>query len=321
MPDSARTRPATVGIAAVERDTGLSKDTLRVWERRYGFPRPERDEFGQRAYTREDVDKLRVIRRLLDAGHRPGRIIAMPDAQLRALTGSAPGSSEAGATGEAAGLDVDRYLALVRSHRVDDLRRALSTAALQLGIERFVVEHCAPLNRLIGDAWARGELEIFEEHLYTESMQAVLRNAIGSIPAPGAHPRVLLTTVPNEAHGLGLLMAEALLELNGCRCVSLGTQTPIREVVRAAVAQRADIVALSFSASLNPNLVVDALAELRGQLPAHIEIWVGGRCPILKRRPPTDVTVLGDLAEIHDALARWRDRHPEPQTNSVSTPV
>ena len=30
-------------IADVERDTGLSKDTLRVWERRYGFPLPLRD--------------------------------------------------------------------------------------------------------------------------------------------------------------------------------------------------------------------------------------------------------------------------------------
>ena len=32
-----------LSIAAVERDTGLSKDTLRVWERRYGFPSPGRD--------------------------------------------------------------------------------------------------------------------------------------------------------------------------------------------------------------------------------------------------------------------------------------
>ena len=43
-------RPITLSIAAVERDTGLSKDTLRVWERRYGFPQPGRDGFGERAY-------------------------------------------------------------------------------------------------------------------------------------------------------------------------------------------------------------------------------------------------------------------------------
>ena len=37
-------------IAAVERDTGLSKDVLRMWERRYGFPVPERDANGERLY-------------------------------------------------------------------------------------------------------------------------------------------------------------------------------------------------------------------------------------------------------------------------------
>lgn len=321
MSESGQASRPAVGIAAVERETGLSKDTLRVWERRYGFPQPDRDAFGQRAYTPQDVDKLRVIRRLLDAGHRPGRIVAMPIAELRALSetdASAPGQV---AADDPAGPDLERYLELVRSHRIDDLRRALSTAALQFGIERFVVDLCAPLNRSIGDRWARGELEIFEEHLYTESMQVVLRSAIGSIPAPGEHPRVLLTTVPNETHGLGLLMAEALLALDGCRCISLGTQTPIGDVVRAVAAQRAEIVALSFSAGLSPNLVVDGLAELRARLPAEVEIWAGGRCPILRRRPPKDVIVLGGLDEIRGALARWRSLRGPPQTNSVSTPV
>ena len=51
-------------IAAVERDTGLGKDTLRVWERRYGFPQPQRDSSGERIYPLDQVEKLRVIKRL-----------------------------------------------------------------------------------------------------------------------------------------------------------------------------------------------------------------------------------------------------------------
>ena len=57
IPDSAG---GAFGIAAVERDTGLSKDTLRVWERRYRFPLPARDPSGERVYSRQDVEKLRV---------------------------------------------------------------------------------------------------------------------------------------------------------------------------------------------------------------------------------------------------------------------
>ena len=47
-----------LSIAAVERDTGLSKDTLRVWERRYGFPSPERDAAGDRLYPPAQVARL-----------------------------------------------------------------------------------------------------------------------------------------------------------------------------------------------------------------------------------------------------------------------
>jgi hypothetical protein len=67
------TRPITMSISAVERDTGLSKDTLRIWERRYGFPMPDRDNLGERSYPFEQVERLRTIKRLLDAGHRPDK--------------------------------------------------------------------------------------------------------------------------------------------------------------------------------------------------------------------------------------------------------
>jgi hypothetical protein len=67
---------ATMNIGAVERETGLSKDILRTWERRYGFPAPARDANGERVYSAEQVDRLLRIKRLMDQGHRPGRLIA-----------------------------------------------------------------------------------------------------------------------------------------------------------------------------------------------------------------------------------------------------
>ena len=72
-------------IAAVERDTGLSKDVLRMWERRYGFPTPDRDANGERSYPAEQVEHLRLIKRLLDQGHRPGKLLAASPEALAAL--------------------------------------------------------------------------------------------------------------------------------------------------------------------------------------------------------------------------------------------
>ena len=76
----------------------------------------------------------------------------------------------------------------------------------------------------------------------------------------------------------------------------------------AETAQNIDIVALSFSPVMNPNQVVDGLNELRAKLPRSIEIWAGGRCPVLQRRPPADIRVISELTDLTKSLSDWRHR-------------
>ena len=299
--------PIHLSIAAVERDTGLSKDTLRVWERRYGFPNPERDHFGERIYSIDQVDRLRAIRRLMDTGYRPGKIIGLSLEDLQALAESV--SQPAPIASEDQAADLDQFMNFLKSHEIEDLRRQLSQRVLRLGLARFVTELVAPLTEKVGDTWARGQLEIYEEHLFRESMQVVLRNAISTIPQPGNRPRVLLTTFPSEPHGMGLLMVEALLALEGCRCFSLGVQTPVWDIVLASQAQDIDLVVLSFSPVMNPTLVVDGLTELRAKLPKSVEIWAGGRCPVLSRRAPDGIRVVTEFAELTKSVIDWRHHH------------
>jgi DNA-binding transcriptional MerR regulator/methylmalonyl-CoA mutase cobalamin-binding subunit len=298
----------TLSIAAVERDTGLSKDTLRVWERRYGFPSPQRDAIGERAYTLDHVEKLRVIKRLLDAGHRPGRIVPLSFEELQKLTDSTVDQPARSVEAPLGSADVLAYIGLIRSHDLAALRGQLSRQMARLGIGRFVNDVIAPLNIAVGDAWIRGQMEVFEEHTYSETVQVVLRQAIAGVPPPpaGSGPTVLLTTFPGEPHGLGLLMAEAIFALEGCSCVSLGTQTPLWDIVMAAGAHRVDIVALGFTGCMNPNQVVDGLQELRGKLPARLQVWAGGGAPVLQRRRVDGVTPLESLDQIVSGIRQWR---------------
>ncbi len=296
-----------VNIAAVERDTGLSKDTLRVWERRYGFPAPRRDASGQRLYTGADVAKLRLAKRLLDYGYRPGKILSLSADRLLQMVDVAATPAPQRRETAHPDADTDAFLRLIQTHRVDELRRQLSQALMRLGLARFVAELVAPLNARVGEAWARGRLEIFEEHLYSEVIQGMLRNAISGIPRPGVDPPyVMLTTFPGESHGIGLLMAEAFFAIEGCRCVSLGVQTPVSDIVRAADAQQVDIVALSFSNAMNANFASDGIAQLRAQLPSKVELWIGGGCPVLERRALEGVERIRRLTDIGPALARRR---------------
>ncbi len=291
-------------IAAVERDTGLSKDTLRVWERRYGFPTPMRDDNGDRAYPIEQVEKLRLIRRLLDMGKRPSKVVgASTEDLLREIDAlQAPCETDIAEP-------EDDFLRLVRLHRSDELRSTLQQMLLKQGLQRFVSETVDRLNIAIGQSWMRGELDVSEEHLYSEQLQNVLRNAIGSHSSAGSRPRILLTTFPEEQHGLGLLMAEAMLVPEGACCISLGVQTPLADIRNAAIAGNFDIVALSFSGAYPARQAVEGLKQLRNLVPDGILLWAGGAALQGKQSRLEGIRVITSLQDAVTALGEWRTAH------------
>ena len=291
-----------LNISAVERETGLSKDVLRIWERRYGFPHPARDDNAERQYAAVDVAKLRTIKRLMDTGLRPGKLIRQSLAELNALA-----EKRVHPRREALAPAVERdVLALLKGHDATGLQGALANLLLRQGVQRFVLETVAPLNRAVGEAWMRGELQVFEEHFYTEQVQAALRSAVGPLPRQSGAPRILLTTLPGEQHGLGLLMVEALLAPEGVLCLSLGAQTPFDDIRHCAQAFKVNVVALSFSPAFPLRQAGEGLALLRRQLPATVALWAGGEHLRRVRKNLTGVQLLPELADVLDALKAWR---------------
>ena len=300
-----------LSIAAVERDTGIGKDTLRVWERRYGFPQPERDAFDERSYPQAQVEKLRTIKRLLDQGFRPGKVVAMPLEELQRISMAELALPRSIKAISDTVVDLHPFMDCLLSHDLAGLRERLYQAVVDLGAAQFVTDVVAPLSALVGETWMRGELEVFEEHIYTECVTTVLRQTIyeQTLTVPSQQPVVLLTTFPQEQHALGLLMAECMFALTGCRCIPLGVQVPVADIAKAASAHQANLVALSFSSSLNPNHVLDGLKELRHLLPETTGIWAGGGNAVLQRRPPEGVLVVQDLEDISLQVQVWRAAH------------
>jgi len=302
-------------IAAVARDTGLGKDTLRVWERRYGFPSPLRDAAGERLYPSEQVNRLRLVKRLMDQGLRPGQLLALDVAALQRHLDELAEKVGAGGTanGEGGGPPVgadgaDGLLLLLKDRAAERLRAALAQRMARDGLRRFVMDTLPSMNRRIGDAWAAGEIEVYEEHLYTELLQNQLRAAIHALPPSLGKPRVLLTTLKGEEHQLGLLMVEALLAAEGADCVSLGPQMPVADIAIAVVRTAPQIVALSFSAAYPWRKARDGLLELRAALPAAVEVWAGGGVIASRGAQLPGIVCFGGIDEVPGAVAEWRGR-------------
>ena len=299
-----------LNISAVEREIGLSKDVLRMWERRYGFPAPARNDNGEREYMPADIAKLRAIKRLMDVGLRPGKLIPLSLDELNKLA-----EARVAPQGEQLPPTVERdVLALLQSHDTTGLQHLIANLLMKQGLQRFVLDTLTPLNRAIGDAWMRGELQVFEEHVYTEQMQVALRTALNALPRQQGLPRVLLTTFPGEQHGLGLLMVEALLVPEGVQCISLGTQTPLDDIRRATLAHKAHILAVSFSGAFPLRQAADGLTTLRRQIPPQVTIWAGGEMTRRVRKTLPGIVLVPDLASAVGALKSWR-AHWVPQAS------
>ena len=284
-----------IGISEVERETGLSMDVLRKWEGRYGFPAPLRDGRRTRRYPPQQVERLRLIKRLMDTGMRPSQLVGQDEDALAAFARKAPDARH-----EACAI----FLVRLRNDGPEGLRQQLLREHMSLGTERFVLDIIVPLNTAVGDAWARGELDLHEEHAYSEVIQCVLRNMANQLNGAGYAPRVLLTTLPGEEHGLGILMAAALFSLHEAYCISLGTQTPVQAIALAARAHDVDVVALSFSSAYPRRRIGPALDALRRELGAGVESWAGGAGAARMRAGTSGTLPLATLEQGLEALRR-----------------
>src|SRR5690625_2660418 len=95
-------------VSEVEERTGVPASSLRQWERRYGFPMPERAASGYRYYSEGDVAAIVRMRELIAEGVAPSRAAVMVKEAGSAPAGARPAADLADELADAlSGLDAE----------------------------------------------------------------------------------------------------------------------------------------------------------------------------------------------------------------------
>jgi DNA-binding transcriptional MerR regulator len=212
-------------IREVARITGLGRQQLSVWERRYNFPTPLRDAFGDRVYPPEQVARLKLIKQLLSEGWRAGTVVPLAESALRLMLGL---SIEAPAPMPD---DVQEAASLLAEHRIGDLQNQLSKLLIAYGLRNFLERTLIPLNEAVHDRVVRGEMQSFQELRFADVSLRLLRDVTRLVrPSPGSR-QILLATPPNDPNPLGLAILELLLFTEGIKmphsragCVGAGSR-------------------------------------------------------------------------------------------------
>lgn len=259
----------SLNIGALSRATGVPINTLRTWERRYGFPVGERSEGGHRLYSPEMVERVRLVVRALDAGHRPAQVLPASEVELRLLLAEAEAPRPAVGAGP-----IEAWLHAARALDGAALQRGFSEEAARLGLPAFVESRAAPFLRRVGDAWCAGELGVAHEHLASARLEAFLASSWRALSDAASGPPVVCATLSGDHHKLGLHLAAALLATRGRRVVFLGSDTPVADIAAGTLQVGAAAVVVSVGGSIPDP--VEALRSLRRLLPTGVRIFVGG---------------------------------------------
>jgi len=290
-----------VRISVVARETGLTSETLRKWEDRYGFPTPVRTASGARLYTAWQIERLREVKRQIDIGIRPAIAVKTGGETVFPTECFALEECEASPRAELTAL-INTAISALRRHDPEELRSLLEQDLAHFGLTHFVTTTVASLNYAVGETWSQTGLRVHEEHMYSCVVQSVLDIASQKFVIKDGTPRVLLTTLPGELHLLGTYMAKALFAELGANCLFLGAQTPVAEIVSATEAYRIDLIGLSFSPAFPTRQISPLLKLLRSAVPAAVPIWIGGKGASKVAGFPAGVRYFRDIAEAIEPL-------------------
>ena len=282
----------------IELITGFGIGQLRKWRQRFDFPPAQYGENGGAIYSSETVDRLLVIKRLLEAGLRPGQVVSKTAAENLKKTSDLNLFKPDVARSES----TNAFIILLKRSDSEAFTALLRKLRAKRTMLDFVQHTITPLMVGIGDAWLSDEINVYHEHLCSAMIERYLIAQTLKSKPQNAFPVFLFALPPGERHQLGLLMVEAVMAEAGAYIVNVGTDIPLNSLKLAAVECKADVVVLTFSFSYPLRDVVPTLAHLRRLLPPKMLLWAGGAGLSAVRRAPAGVRIVTDFDEAIAAL-------------------
>jgi methanogenic corrinoid protein MtbC1 len=254
-------------IAAVSKLTGVSCHTLRVWERRYGFPVPTRTPSGHRRYPADQVGLIREVARRSRSGDSVCKLIAeASEGRLVAEAGVPAGST--------CNELVNRLIGDLCRADFAEAEESYRIASEGLDLPVIVDRVISPSLTESGERLFRGECSMCHERLASMYLLRKLASLVDQAQRNNRRPKgsVLSVSVQGDRHEGGPLMLSLALELSGWRAIYLGADLEVREIQQAINAWKPAAVGISMTLSRNVRKRFGELSQLRGA-----PVFVGGR--------------------------------------------
>jgi len=259
-------------MRVVSRLSGLTADTIRVWERRYQAVSPERTGGNKRRYSGGQVRRLVLLRRATELGHSIGQIARLQDEDLRRIIGET--TQEVTRHKSIYDAVIEDYLEAIFRFDVQGAEAILSRTAAIVPPLKLTLQVMVPLMRRVGEAWQAGRLKIPHEHIISGQLRSTLGTLMQHVEPLVGSPRILVTTPPRHLHEFGAIIGAFMAASRGFEPIYLGANTPFEDISDAATESGSALILLSIARECTPAEQESLLAGF-GLLSRNHQVWVG----------------------------------------------
>ena len=300
-----------IRIAALQ--SGLTTHAIRMWEKRYGVVEPFRTDTDRRLYSENDIDKLRLLKSAVDAGHSISSIASLDRAELELLavkplkpTNGVPNHLPPQVPSDTISAALDAIVSLNQT----ELTRHLESAVIQIGFLATLERVIGPLAQEMGARWESGHLRSGHERFATSIIKSFINNQTRPYAPEPQAPQIIVATPTGQLHELGAMMVAGAASAKGWRVTYLGPGLPAAEIASATHQLSAPAIAISLVYPSNDEKMQEELATLRRMVGSDTAILFGGRAAGLYRDTIEGIggILCQNLQEVYPQLEAIRSR-------------
>lgn len=285
-------------IKDLENLTGIKAHTIRIWEQRYSFLKPQRSDTNIRYYSSNELKTILNIALLNKYGFKISHIDKMDEVQMKERILSL---SQAQAQQERV---VNELIQNMVDLDLDAFELVLDKYIHSKGIERSITQIIFPFLERIGILWLTNHINPAQEHLVTNIIRQKLIIGIEGARSHIQVNKTLLLFLPEgEHHELGLLFMYYLLKSRGIKVLYIGANAPLKDVAYVANLKNPDYIYCHLTSVAHNFNFEKFLNNYHQKMGNHKLIVSGLLTQSYKKKVPENIDFKKSLSEVMEYIA------------------
>ncbi|HAI82911.1 MAG TPA: MerR family transcriptional regulator [Chitinophagaceae bacterium] len=285
-------------IKDLENLTGIKAHTIRIWEQRYTFLKPQRTDTNIRYYTNEELKMILNIALLNKYGFKISHIDRMSVDEIKDKTFSL---SQTQAQQERI---VNELIQHMIDLEIERFEATLDNYIMAKGVEKAITQIIFPFLERIGILWITNHVNPAQEHLVTNIIRQKLIVGIESTVSHIQINKTLLLFLPEgEHHELGLLFMYYLLKSRGIKVLYIGANAPIKDIEYVAKLKSPDVLYTHLTSVAQNFNLERFLNNIHLKIPNHKIIISGQLTQGYKKQLPSNIEFKKTLSEVMEYIS------------------